>query len=99
MYRSSRRPSTRHTKRFASAAKTAYRHFDNAGSSFGKWLTTDHSGMSRAMIDMPSMGIFDTLHYIAMHFLIAVVGALVTGLMAFVIVYYGIPYLLFGFLP
>ena len=51
------------------------------------------------MIEMPSMGLFDTLYYVAMHFLIAIVGALLSGLMAFVIIYYGIPYFLFGFLP
>ena len=99
MHRSSRRSSTRYFKNSASAAKTAYRHFDRAGSSFGRWLTTDHTGMSRAMIEMPSMGLFDTLYYVAMHFLIAIVGALLSGLMAFVIIYYGIPYFLFGFLP
>jgi len=50
------------------------------------------------MIEMPAMGLLDTLYYIAMHFLVAVVGALVTGLMAFVIIYYGIPLLIFGVL-
>ncbi len=50
------------------------------------------------MINMPSMGFWNTLRYIAMHFLIAVVGALVTGLMVFVIIYYGIPLLILGVL-
>ena len=99
MHQPSRRSNTRRTKNFTSAAKTAYRHFDNLGSSFGRWVTTDHTGFSRSMINMPSMGFCDTLHYIAMHFLVAVIGALVTGLMAFAIIYYGIPYFLFGFLP
>jgi hypothetical protein len=98
MHRSSRRSSNRFTKRFTSAAKATYRHFNHAGSSFGRWTTTDHTGMSRAMINMPSMGFWNTLRYIAMHFLIAVVGALVTGLMVFVIIYYGIPLLILGVL-
>ncbi len=98
MHQPSRRSNTRRTKNFTSAAKTAYRHFDNAGSSFGKWLTTDHTGFSRSIIDIPAMGFWDTLYYIAMHFLIAVFGALVTGLMAFVIIYYGIPLLILGVL-
>ncbi len=98
MHRSSRRSSTRYTKNFASAAKTAYRLFDNAGSTLGRWVTTDHTGMSCAMIDMPAMGVCQTLYYTAMHFLVAVFGAVLSGLMAFVIIYYGIPLLILGVL-
>jgi hypothetical protein len=94
MHRSSRRSSTRHTKNFASAAKTAYRHFDRAGSSFGKWLVTDHTGFSKSMLDMPWIGFKETLYQIIVRFLIAVVGAVLSGLMVFVMIAYGIPALL-----
>ncbi len=94
MHRSSRRSSNRYTKNFTSAAKTAYRHFDNAGSSFAKWMTTDHTSFSRSMLEMPSMGFKDTIYYIVMHFLIAIVGAVLSGLMIFVMIAYGVPALI-----
>jgi len=98
MRQASRRSSTRRTKNFTSAANTAYRDSDNAGSSRGKWITADHTGMSRAMIDMQSMGFWDTLYYIVTHFLIAVFGALVSGLLMFLLIFIGIPLLIQGVL-
>ena len=80
MHRSSRRSSTRNTKNFASAAKTAYRHTDRAASSLGKWIITDHTGLTRTMIEMPNMGLWDTCRYILTNFVITVIGAIFSGL-------------------
>lgn len=89
-----RASSTRYFKNSTSTAKTAYRHFDRAGSSFGRWITTDHSGLSQSLLDMPWMSFKDTLYFLAMRFLIAVVGAVLSGLMVFLLIAYGIPALL-----
>jgi hypothetical protein len=61
-----------------------------------RWATTDHSGMSKALAHMPYMGFFETLLYIFIQFLIAVVGAVLTGIWVFVLIAYGIPFLITG---
>lgn len=61
-----------------------------------RWATTDHSGMGKALANMPSMGFIDSTKYILWHFLFAVAGAVLTGVLAYVLIAYGIPYLLFG---
>jgi hypothetical protein len=44
------------------------------------------------MLDnMPPMGFIDTMKFIAMHLLITIVGAFMTGIMVFFLVAYGIP--------
>lgn len=59
-----------------------------------RWATTDHYGMSRALANMPSMGFLDTARYILIHFFIAVAGAVLTGVLVFVLIAYGIPFLI-----
>lgn len=46
------------------------------------------------MLDMPWIGFKETLYQIIVRFLIAVVGAVLSGLMVFVMIAYGIPALL-----
>lgn len=63
-----------------------------------RWVTTDHSGMGKALDNMPSMGFFNTAKYILNQFLIAVAGTIVTGVLVFVLIAYGIPFLIMGHL-
>ena len=58
-----------------------------------KWVTTDHSGMSEAIDNMPKMGFIDSLKYILFHFLINVFVGLLGGFLMFVLIAYGIPLL------
>ncbi len=44
-----------------------------------RWVVTDHTGMGRALDNMPKMGFVDSAQYLFKHFLIAVLGALLTG--------------------
>lgn len=60
------------------------------------WATTDHSGITERLVNMPKMGFLDTLGYIFVLLVINIVAALATGLLVFLIVGYAIPYLLFG---
>jgi hypothetical protein len=94
MHRPRRRNYGRTLKNVASAATTSYRHLDRAASAIGRWIITDHTGFTQAMLDMPRMGFKDTCYYIIVHFLILVAGAFLSGLLIFVMIAYGIPALL-----
>ena len=94
MHRPRRTSDSRTLKNITSAAKNSYRHLDRAASAIGRWIVTDHTGFTQAMLDMPQMGFKDTCYYIIVHFLILVAGALLSGLLIFVMIAYGIPALL-----
>ena len=79
-----------------SAARFTHHVTEKAAVGLFRWMVTDHYGMSRALQNMPLLGFLDTAKYILMHFLITVAGAVLTGIWVFVLVAYGIPYLLFG---
>lgn len=76
------------------AAKTTGRHIDSAAVGLARWASTDHSGFCQALADMPKMGIWDTLRYIAILFLIRIVGALVAGFLFFLLIAIGVPLLI-----
>jgi hypothetical protein len=59
-----------------------------------RWATTDHSGMTKAMINMPSMGFIDTIKYMLTCLCYTVVYAVVMGVAVFFTVAFWIPFLL-----
>ena len=63
-----------------------------------KWATTDHTGMGSAIDRMPSMSFFGSLKYIFMLFLINLVGIILGAVWIFLLVAYGIPFLITGHL-
>jgi hypothetical protein len=77
-----------------SAAKFTGSTTGKAAVGLFRWATTDHSGMGRALDNMPSMGFFNSVRYVLMHFLIAVVGAVLTGALVFILIAYGVPFLI-----
>ena len=76
------------------AARFAGRTTEKAAVGLFRWASTDHSGLSRAIDNMPDMGFLDSVKYVLVHFLIAVAAALVGAVLIFVVVGYGIPFLL-----
>lgn len=98
MHKSIQKSVTRHTKTITSSAKSAYRHTDRAASSLGKWVVTDHTGLSQSLLNMPAMGFWASCRYILINFLIAIAGALVSAVMVFLLIAYGIPFLITGVL-
>lgn len=94
MQRSHRKALSRTLKHVASAANTSYRHLDRAVGHLGRWMGTDHTGFSRALSDMPPMGFKDSCRYIMRSLLAAVAGGLLSALIVFVMVAYGIPALI-----
>ena len=62
----------------------------------GRWAATDHTGISKSLARMPSMGFLDSVRYIFMHLLITIVSAVVMGVWVFLLVAYGVPFLISG---
>jgi hypothetical protein len=98
MHQSTRKNVTRHTKTIASSAKTVYRHLDQAGSTLGKWVVTDHTGLSQSLLNMPFMGFWASCRYILINFLITLAGVFVSGILLFLLITFGLPWLITGVL-
>lgn len=43
------------------------------------------------MNDMPKMGFIDTCKYIALHFIITIIGAVLSAALMFILIAFGIP--------
>lgn len=80
-------------RNLGSAGMSVAKSADKAAGNFGRWLVTDHTGLGDAFNRMPNMGFFDTVHYVVVHIIISLVGAVLTGLLAFIFIAYGIPLL------
>ena len=78
------------------AAQTAGRITEKAAVGLFRWATTDHTGFSESLRHIPPMGAGETFKYILMHFLIAVVVAVVNGVWVFVLIAFVLPFLLSG---
>lgn len=78
------------------AAKFTGRTTEKAAVNLFRWAATDHTGLSRALENMPEMGFFASLKYILVQFLITMVGVVVAGVWIYVLIAYGIPFLLTG---
>ena len=79
-----------------SAGRSVGKVSEKAATGLFRWATTDHSGITERLANMPQMGFLDTLKYTLQQLVIVVVAAVVTGLLVFLFIGYGIPYLLFG---
>jgi hypothetical protein len=80
--------SSTHAARYA--AKTA----EKAITRLGRWATTDHTGTTKLLANLPSMGFIDTLSMIAVTALCSLLGALVSAALLILLIAYGIPALL-----
>lgn len=73
------------------ASKAAYHQADKAFTHAAKWGTSDHTGFSRALNEMPEMGFIDSCKYITLHFIVAMLGALISAVLMFILIAFGIP--------
>ena len=90
-----RRPNySRTLKNLASTTKSSYQHLDRAACALGRWATTDHTGFSQSLSNMPPLGFRDTLRYILTRFLITMAGGLLSAVIVFVMIAFGIPALI-----
>ena len=76
------------------AAKFTAKAADKAAVGLARWATTDHTGLSKRLANMPPMGVGDTARYILVHFLISLAGVLVSGIWIFFLIAVVIPFLL-----
>lgn len=77
-----------------SAAKFTGRTTEKAAVGLARWATTDHSGFGDALTRMPKMGFMDSIKYIFVQFLIAIFCAVIGGVLVFVLIAFGIPFLI-----
>lgn len=89
--------------------KRAVRNLQSAGTGAAKlgsraivglsrWVVTDHTGMGTRMRNTPKMGfidsILDGITYLIGYLIITVTGAVLMGILVYVLIAYGIPLLL-----
>jgi len=77
-----------------SLAKTLFRTTGKVIEHGFIWSTKDHYGVADRLARMPKMGLADTLSYLGSVLLFGIVGALVAGLTAFVLIAYVIPFVI-----
>jgi len=87
---------TRKYRNLGKAIKFTARTIDKTATGLGRWASTDHTGMSKALANMPSMGFLDTVRYILLHLLITIIVAVLSALWVFLLVAYGVPFLISG---
>lgn len=85
-------------RNLGNAIKFTARAVDKTATGLGRWASTDHTGMSKALVNMPSMGFLDSVRYILIHFLITIVVAVLSGVWVFLLIAYGVPFLISGHL-
>ena len=71
--------------------KTTGRATEKAATGLFRWMTTDHTGTSEALANMPLMGFLDTIKYILFYIFCGLLSAVLTGAIAFLLIAYGIP--------
>ena len=84
-------------------AKRAFTHASNAANksmtALGRWAITDHSGITTLLSRDVYYGFWDTLKFIVMALIIHLLGAIGTVLVIWLLIFYGIPLFLFGYIP
>ncbi len=76
------------------AAQFTGRTLDKTISGLFRWLTTDHSGISRMLTLMPDMGFWDSVKYALMRFLITIACIVLQIVWLYLIIFHGLPLLL-----
>ncbi len=79
-----------------SAGKSIAKVGDEAATGLFRFATTDHTGITQRLINMPAMGFLDTLKYILMQLLLSILASIVAGVLTFLLIAYGIPILIHG---
>jgi len=88
----------RNYRNVGKAIKFTARTVGKTATGLGRWASTDHTGMSKALANMPSMGFLDTVRYILLYLLITIVVAVLSGVWVFLLIAYGVPFLISGHL-
>ena len=76
------------------AAQFTGRTLDKTISGLFRWLTTDHSGITRMLVLMPEMGFWNSVKYTLISFLITLAGIVLQIVWLYFIIFHGLPLLL-----
>ena len=69
-----------------SAIKFAGRTTEKSVVGLASWATTDHTGIGRSLLNMPSMGFVDSSRYIFTQFVISIVSVVLMAALAFLLI-------------
>ena len=95
MARQLRRRSNRNLKSTGwQAARISGKTLNKTAAGLFRWLTTDHSGMSRMLTLMPEMGLLDSVKYVFMCLLITLAGIALQVVWLYFLIFHGLPLLL-----
>ena len=101
-YRSTAFAAKNATKFANQSAKYAGHFADSAGkyaskaiTGLARWATTDHTGTTKLLANLPPVGFIDTIGIVLVTVVTALLGAVSSGAMLFLLIAYGIPALLF----
>jgi cold shock CspA family protein len=61
-----------------------------------RWMATDHYGVENAIRTIPGLGFWENLKFVAVKLLIIFLAIILTGVIIFLLVGFGIPWFLFG---
>lgn len=76
------------------AGKSIAKVGDKAAVGLFRFATTDHTGITKHLIDMPKMGFLDSLQYCLMQLLLSILASIFAAVLMFLLIAYGIPLLL-----
>jgi hypothetical protein len=71
---------------------------DKAVTGLFRYAVTDHLGVGKRFLNMPAMGFLDTVRYLALTLVSSLIAAVVMGGLYFVLIAFGLPFLLLGHL-
>ena len=60
------------------------------------WFTNDHFHVQRALETIPGLGFWENLKFVLYKLLLSFLAMIVTGVIIFLLIAYGVPWLLFG---
>lgn len=87
---------SRHNSHYLkSVSRSAAKIADKSATGLFRWATTEHTGLSQRLSSMPNMGFIDTVKFIFLQLAISILAAIVTGVLVFILIAYGIPLLIF----
>ncbi len=76
--------------------QSAGKLLEKAASGLFRWAATDHSGIGKMHKLMPKRGFLEELQHTLVYLLIAIFGAVLQVAWIYLLIAYGIPFLIFG---
>ena len=85
---------SRFTRTAWRAARDIHGYADTVLAKLARWLTTDHSGMTNIILDLPYLSWREKLSLLIQRLLFGTFAAFLTGFLYFLLIAFGIPLLI-----